>query len=304
MKAQRPALGIALIALMTVCFAAMDTAVRWLGAFLPILLLLTARYLVQAVSMGLWLAVHPRHGFRSTHPRFQALRGSLLLVTSIFSFIGLQYVPVPELTAIYMLTPLLVTLLAATVLREPVSALRWALVAGGFIGALMVIRPGSGGLGWAILLPLAGTCCYAAFQLLTRRLAGLENPLTTHFWTGFVGAAVLLPLLLAGPVDVYRALSAAPAGHLALLALIGALGTGGHLMLIVAMGLAPTATLMPFVYLQIAAAAACAWLVFQHLPDPWAWAGMGVIAVCGAASAWLNTRAVAVSPVEADTLAD
>ena len=210
MTSQRPALGIALIALMALCFAAMDTAVRWLGAFLPVLLLLTVRYLVQAISMGLWLSVHPRHGFRSAHPRFQALRGSLLLVTSIFSFIGLQYVPVPELTAIYMLTPLLVTLLAATVLREPVSALRWALVAGGFVGALMVIRPGNGGLGWAILLPLAGTCCYAAFQLLTRRLAGLENPLTTHFWTGFVGAAVLLPLLLAGPVDVHGALSRAP----------------------------------------------------------------------------------------------
>ena len=170
MTGQHPALAVALVLVMVVLFSAMDTSVRWLGGALPVLLMLSVRYLVQALAIGLWIGIDRRHSFRSRHPRFQALRGTLLLVTSGFSFFGLQYMPVPEFTAIYMLAPLLVTLLAATVLHEHVSALRWALVCGGFAGALIVIRPGSGLFGWAVLLPLAGTLAYAFFQVLWFRM--------------------------------------------------------------------------------------------------------------------------------------
>ncbi len=295
-RQQHPLLGIGLIVAMTVCFAVMDTTIRWLGSVLPVLLLLTTRYLVQAVSMALWLALDPRRGFRSAHPRFQALRGTLLLVTSGFSFVGLQYVPVAEVTAIFMLTPLLVTLLAATVLHESVSRTRWALVGGGFVGALIVIRPGAGLYGWPVLLPLAGMVAYAVFQMMTRRLSDLDDPLVTHFWTGFVGSAVLLPLLLASAIDVPALLAAASVPQWGLLLLIGACGTIGHLLLVLAMRLAPTATLMPFVYVQIGVAAALGWFVFSHLPDAWGWVGMALIAACGAAAAWLNVRTAAVAP--------
>ena len=78
--------------------------------------------------------------------------------------------------------------------------------------------------------------------------------------------------------------------------------------MIFALGLAPTATLMPFIYVQIAAAAALGWLVFGHVPDAWAWIGMSIVAACGGASAWLNVRDSASrrvdSPVAADTIAD
>ena len=86
-------------------------------------------------------------------------------------------------------------MLAATVLRETVSRLRWALVFGGFAGALVVIRPGSGAFGWVVALPLLGAVAYASFQVLTSRLAGAESPFTTHFWTGLVGTVVLWPVL-------------------------------------------------------------------------------------------------------------
>jgi drug/metabolite transporter (DMT)-like permease len=218
------------------------------------------------------------------------LRGALLLLTSGFSFVGLLYVPVAEVTAIYMLTPLLVTLLAALLLHEPVSRWRLALIAGGFVGALFVIRPGSGLFGWAVLLPLAGMTTYAVFQLLTRRLAGLEDPLTTHFWTGFVGCAVLLPALLGSGIDVAAVVRQATAQQLLLLLMIGALGTLGHLMLVLALGLGPTARLMPFVYGQIGFAALAGWWVFDRVPDGWGWFGMALIAGCGSTGAWLNTR--------------
>lgn len=289
----RPALGVALMVLATACFAAMDNASRYLGALMPVLLLLTARYVFQAVVMAAWIALDRRLSFRCEHPKFQTVRGLLLMITSAMSFYGLQHMPVAELTSIVMLTPVLVTLMAAVLLKEPVGALRWLLVLGAFAGALLVTRPGSGLFGWAVLFPLTGAVCYALFQVLTSRMAGLDPPMTTHFWTGFVGSAVLVPVLAASAVDVGGALAAAPPLHWAVMLLIGALGTFGHLLLINAFGKAPTATLMPFSFVQIPAAALIGWAVFARFPDRWALAGMVVITVCGAASAWLNVRASA-----------
>eukprot|EP01035_Chromulina_nebulosa_P008997 gene8997-12159_t len=237
----RPLLGVSLISLMAACFATMDTSVRLLGALLPVLLLFWARYCFQATAMFIWLLCRgPAGCFRSAHPRFQLARGALLAATSALSFYGVQAMPVPEFTAINMLTPLLVTLLAAWLLKEPVSVLRWALVAGGFAGALIVIRPGSGGFGWAVLYPLAGACTYASFQVLTRRLSGTESPYTTHFYTGLVGTLLVTPVLLASDIQVWETLRAAPAWQIALMLAIGALGTLGHLLLILALGMAPT----------------------------------------------------------------
>lgn len=306
MTGQRPALGIALIVLMAACFATMDTSIKYIGAFVPVLLVMWGRYLTQTLVMTAWLLRSKTSGFRAEHPRFQALRGVLLLLTSTSSFYGVQYMPVAEFTAINMLTPVVVTLLAAWVLHERVSRLRWALVCGGFAGALIVIRPGSGIFGWAVIFPLAGAFSYASFQVLTSKLAALESPYTTHFYTGLTGTLVLTPLLLASPIDVVGVLRAASHGHLALMLGIGLLGTTGHLLLILALGFAPTSTLMPFIYVQIAAAAAVSHLMLGAVPDGWAWVGMAVIAACGAASAWLNVRKAALpaSAVAADTMAD
>lgn len=304
-----PVAGIALIVGAAACFASLDTAVRFLGASVGVALLLGLRYTFHAATMSVWIALSPDKTFRTAHPRFQVLRGALLLFSSAMVFNTLRHMPVAEMTAIVMLTPLLVTLLARVWLHERVSALRWLLVAGGFAGALIVIRPGSGLFGWIVLLPLAAALSNAVFQLLTVRMAPHANPYTTNFYTGLTGMVLVLPLLLAGWQDVAATLTSAPALTLALLLAAGALGTGGHLLLVMALGKAPTATLMPFLYTQIGVAALAGWLVLGDVPDAWAWTGMAVIAVCGAASAWLNVRDAAVqqrpvSAVAADTVAD
>lgn len=309
---QRPGLGIALILFMAACFATMDTTVKFVGALVPVLVVLWARYGVQAAVMALWLARSSRRGgagFRSAHPRFQAVRGVLLLASSTFGFFGLQYLPVAEFTAITMLTPVMVTLLAATLLHEHVSRRRWLLVGGGLTGALIVIRPGSGLFGWAALLPIAGSMAYASFQVLTRKLASLESPFTTHFYTGLTGSLIVALALLASEVELLPALRSAPHSTWGLLLFIGVLGTAGHLMLVLAFGLAPTAVLMPVMYAQIGFAALVGWLVFAQAPDAWGWLGMAVVAVCGAGSAWLNVREAAaarapVSALGADTIID
>ena len=307
--AGRPVAGVVLIVLMAACFATMDTTIKVLGAFVPVLLLLWLRYAFQAVAMLGWLLAKRRgDGFRSAHPRFQMLRGALLLTTSAMSFWGVQLLPVAEFTAITMLTPVIVTLLSGWLLHEPVSRARWLLVIGGLAGALVVIRPGGGVFGWPVLLPLVGACAYAAFQLLTRRLAGIEDPYTTHFYTGLTGTLLLSAVLAASPIDVAGTLAAQPAHRLALMGMIGALGTAGHLFLILALGMGRPATLMPFMYTQIAFATGLGFLWLGAAPDGIAFGGMAVIAACGAASVWLNFREAEararVAALQADTIGE
>jgi drug/metabolite transporter (DMT)-like permease len=310
----KPGLGVALIVATAICFAGLDSTVKWVGAVVPVLVLLWARYAFQAAVMAVWLALSRRTpggaGFATAHPRFQIARGALLLTTSALSFLGLQHLPVAEFTALILLTPLIVTLLAGWVLHERVSALRWAVVVGGFVGALIMVRPGSGLLGWAALLPLAGAISYAVFQVLTSRLSTLESPYTTHFHTGLVGAGLLAPWLAGwiatGGLDVGELARQAGWHGLGLVLLAGFFGTVGHLCLILALGVAPASSLMPFMYLQIGMAALLGWWLFGHVPDRWAQLGMAVVAVCGALGAWLNLResAAPASVVAADTVAD
>ena len=289
-RGQRPLLGVCLIVLMAAGFAGMDTGVRLLRGAMPVVLMLWLRYAFQAIVMALWLSRSPNLSFHSAHPRFQLLRAALLLFTSAMIFFGLQHMPVPELTSINMLAPLLITLLAAWLLHETVSPLRWALVGGGLVGALLVIRPGSGLFGVAVLFPLAGVCTYAAYQVLTSRMSSLDNPYTTHFWTGLIGMLLVTPLLLLDGADMWAAASAANADQWLVMLSIAVLGTAGHLLLILALGMAPTSTLMPFIYTQIPIAVGLSWLVFRQWPDALAWLGMAVISACGATAAWLNLR--------------
>lgn len=299
----RPASGIAWIVATAAFFAGSDTLIKVMGAIAPVLLLLWVRYAFQAGAMALWLAPRGRAAFACAHPKFQWMRGALLLATSAMSFFGLQHMPVAEFTALGMLTPVIVTMLVAWVLKEDVSPLRWALVCGGFLGAVIVIRPGAGVFGWAAVFPLLMALCYGAFQVLTSRLASLESPYTTHFYTGFSGAVLVTPLLFVDGAAIVDALRVATPAQIGGMLAIGVCATVGHLCLIFAFGTAPMATLMPFTYAQIAWALILSWLVFRHMPDGWAWVGMLVIAACGAASAWLNVRHPQ-SVVEADTVSD
>ncbi|HOB93714.1 MAG TPA: DMT family transporter [Aquabacterium sp.] len=300
--------GIACVVGAASCFATMDTAIRYLGAHFSVALVLWARYGLHAAIMTGWLALS-RRSFASANPMFQIARGTLLAFSSTMAFAALRRMPVAEFTAIVMLTPVFATLVARGWLKERVSRLRWVLVVGGFVGALIVVRPGSGLIGWAALLPLAAAISNAAFQTMTSRFAPHEDPFTTNFYTGLTGVTIATPLLLASVADPIDTLLAAPAVQVGALAAAAVLGTAGHLLLIVALGKAPASTLMPFQYVQLGVAALAGYLAFGLAPDGFSWLGMAIIGVCGAASAWLNVRAAAdrhrpVSAVQADTVAD
>ena len=256
-------------------------------------LVLWTRYGLHAAIMTLWIALSRQRSFRTANPMFQIARGALLAFSSAMAFAALRRMPVAEFTAIVMLTPVIATLVARVWLKERISPLRWALVVGGFVGALIVIRPGSGIVGWAALLPLAAAFSNAAFQIMTSRFAPHEDPFTTNFYTGATGMAIATPILLASVADPIDTLMGAPGLQVAALTAVAVLGTSGHLMLIMALGKAPPSTLMPFQYAQLAVAALAGYIAFGVVPDGWGWVGMAIIGICGAASAWLNVRAAA-----------
>jgi drug/metabolite transporter (DMT)-like permease len=215
---------------------------------------------------------------------FQFLRGVLLMVSSLMAFASLRFMPVGEFTAIVMIAPLAVTLLAATVLKEHVSPLRWALVAGGFAGTLVIIRPGGQAFTWASLLPLLLVGTNAWFQIITSKLARTEDPVTTHLYTGWTGtliASFALPFAWTSLPDAWLWLG---------LSFMGVMATIGHFLLILAFQRAPASTLTPYLYSQIAFAMIGGLIVFDHVPDGFSLAGMVLIALCGAGGAWLTVR--------------
>lgn len=275
----------------TLLFSSMDAATKYLGGFLSVVLVVWARYTLQAgIMAAVVLRVRGGGGFRSAHPRFQILRGVLLATISVLAFYSMRQMPLAEFTAIIMLSPVLITACSGWLMKESIGPLRWLLVWGGFLGTVIVIRPGSGLFGWIVLIPLAAMIVSSAYSLITSRLALLENPYTTQFYSGAVGSVLLLPLMLLERAELLAFFSSADLVKAGLLLLIGGLGTVGHLLLIMAFSQAGTASLMPFTYAQIGFAALMSWLFFSHTPDVWAWTGMAMIAASGGATAWLNIR--------------
>lgn len=280
-----PLAGIALVLGAVACFAVLDTTTKIISASVPLLMALWFRYAFQAVATT--AMVLPRQGLRAlrtAHPKFQVLRGVLLLCSSLLAFFSLKFLPVGEFTAIVMIGPLVITLLAAYTLGERVTPLRWLLVLGGFAGTLVIIRPGGESFDWKMLLPLGVVATNTCFQLLTSKLSRTEAPLTTHLYTGWVGtllASLPLPFVWTH-IESWQLWAG--------LVLMGLAASVGHFLLILGYARAPASTLTPYLYGQIGFAMLAGWLAFSHVPDRWSVLGMAMVAFCGATGAWLTVR--------------
>jgi drug/metabolite transporter (DMT)-like permease len=278
--------GIGFAILASACFATLDTTTKSISVGTSLLVALWFRYAFQAVvtTAIVWRG-RGRKLFFTRHPRFQLSRGVLLFASSLLAFYSLKYMPVGEFTAIVLMAPLVITLLAAWTLKEHVSPMRWALVCGGFVGTLVIIRPDTQHFDWTLMLPLVLVVTNSGFQVLTGKLAReQEDPITTHVltgWTGTLLASLVLPFIWVTPPDWVA---------WAQLVLMGMMATLGHFLLILAYGRAPAATLTPYMYVQIGFAVLGGWAVFSHVPDQWTLTGMGLVALCGAVGAWLTLR--------------
>ena len=265
------------------CFAILDTTTKRVTMVVPVVMAIWARYFFQALlTTAVVLPLRGLAVFQTQNPRQQLARGVLLALVTGLAFLSLKFLPVAEFTAIVMTVPLLVTLLAARTLGEHVSPQRVWLVCGGFVGTLIIVRPGTDVFGWTLLIPLALVLINAAFQLLTSKMARTEDAMTTQIYTTWVGTALAsVPLFWFWvPVTETRVLLE--------LVLMGVAGATGHFLLIMAFERSPAGALMPYMYSQIGFAMLGGWLVFDHVPDQLSMLGIGLIALCGTAGGVLT----------------
>jgi len=264
--------------LATCCFGCLDTLSKYLVAYYPAAALVWLRYVLQTlVMMAIFL---PRMGLRlvrTSSLTLQLVRGLMLVVSSVVFVVALLHMQIAEVASIVFLAPIFVALAGGPLLGERVGARTWFALAGGFIGVLLIIRPGGDAFTWWALLPLGCACLFAGYQILTRKLAGRDDPITTLFFPGLI-ACFVVPPIFPGAFDV----PTVPL-HAAMLAAIGILGAVGHFVLIRAHALAPATLLAPFGYTQLLVVLTLGWVVFGQIPDGVALVGIALIAGSGLA---------------------
>ncbi len=279
----RPLLGVLLILASCLTLASHDGLSKHLTQLYPVFLVIWARYLAQTTLM--FTLFTPRMGRRVFHtlrPKLQVCRGLSLVCVSMLFISGLSYIPLAEATAVIFLTPLLVTI-ASALLGERVTRSQWLAVGCGLIGVMIIVRPGGALFTPAILLPFGAALSFTVYQLITRRLAATDHPVTSNFITSLVGSLVMSVLVIFNWQT--------PSLHDALLmAALGAMAMSGHLLLTNAFRFASAAALAPFTYSQIIFAGVVGLIAFGHTPDPGAIAGMAIIIASGLTMAWVQGR--------------
>lgn len=269
-------LGISLVVAAVACFAALDTATKWVSLSAPALMTVWFRYAFQAVVTGGYgLASKGRGLLRTRRPGLQLVRGCLLLASSSLAFLSLMNMPVGEYTAVTMITPVVVTLTASYLLGEFVPWSRWLCLGGGFAGALLVVAPVGAAIEPVMALPLLVVAVNASYQIVTSRLVLSDSPLTIQFYTGVIGASI------AG-LTLPWSWTQLSVGTWAVLLAMGMFSTLGHLLLTLAYAQASVSQLTPYLYFQIAFGALGGWWVFRHVPNGVAVIGILMIAGFGA----------------------
>jgi drug/metabolite transporter (DMT)-like permease len=207
-------------------------------------------------------------------PMVQLARGAFLAVATVLFFAAIATIPIADALALLFGYPLLVTVLSPLVLGEKVAARSWVAVAIGFVGILVILRPGFVALEWGSLLSIAAGGAYAAYFLATRRVSGTAHPLVTLAYTGVPGAIGLS--IVAPAYWVPPRLEDLP-----LLAGIGLSAGLGHFLLILAFERAPASVLAPLGYAEIVMATAIGYFVFGDFPDRWTWIGIAIVVASG-----------------------
>lgn len=251
-------------------FVSMDTLAKYLTARYPVSQVVWARYMFHVLLLFAWLGTRAPAVLRTRRLRLQLGRSLLLFLTTFFFFTALSFMPLVDASVIMFIGPIVLTVLAAVILREHVGARRWCGVLLGFTGALIVIRPGTAMLQPAAVFAVAAAVSYALYQITTRQLSYSDAPLTTLSYTALVGALV-------GSLFAPFGWIWPDAQGWTMMALAGLIGGLGHFCVIKSFQVAPAAVVAPFGYTSIIWSASLGYLVFGDLPDAWTIGGGALI---------------------------
>jgi len=268
--------GMALMCLGVSMFPFLNASAKYLSAEYPMPQIVWARFAGHLVFV--LVAFLPRRGWRLlvTHrPGLQIGRSFFLLASTLFFVSAIGSVQLATASAIGFATPILVTALSVPLLGEPVGIRRWTAVCIGFIGVLIIVRPGSDLMNPSVLLLLGAAVSYALYQIVTRRSGAHDSAETGIVYAALVGTVVMsfiVPFVFRAP--------ASPA-HALLFSLLGILGGFGHYLVTRAFQLAPAAFISPFGYVELIGTTILGYLIFGNVPDGATWLGAAIIIAAG-----------------------
>lgn len=290
MAADRPTLAIAMLLFAMFVFTAMDGIAKGLaGQGMPPERIILLRFVLVSVILAPVVAVRWRHNpVRTSRPLLHILRGVLLISSATLFVYAMRALPLETATAIGFAAPLYVTALSIPFLGEKVGARRWSAVGVGFLGILVILRPGSAAFVPEMLIPLFSSLCWAGGLIITRAMRGREGPLTILIWSTASGMIVIAPLGLSGwetPTPIQW-------GMLAAIALCHA---AGQYFTIRAFMMASASLLAPFSYSTIVWATLIGLFAFGSYPDAATIAGTALLVGAGL-YVWHRERQVTGQP--------
>jgi drug/metabolite transporter (DMT)-like permease len=268
-------LGALLTMLAMLCFAAMDAISKFLVADYAVGQMMWIRYIL--IFFFAWFIVRRqglRRALRTRRPGLQVVRSLIAVVEGGMFVLAFRYLPLADTHAIAATSPLIVIALGVVCLGERAGPSRWLAVLAGFIGVMMIIRPGFRSLDWPVLLPLVGAILWAGYQVLTRLAARVDSPDTSLIWSILVA---LVATTFVGPIDWQWP----TAGVWTLMVIIAALGAVSHYALIKALDYAEAGAVQPYSYTLLVWAAVLGVAVFGDVPDGWTIAGATIVVASG-----------------------
>ena len=266
--------GIWLMLLTTGLFTSLDATAKYLAQDYPVPQVLWARFSFHLVFVAAFLGTRLSVTLRSRRPGLQMTRSLLMLVTTGMFFFAVRELPLADVVAIMFVGPLFVTALSVPLLGDYVGPRRWTAVVVGFLGALVIVRPGGGIMQWVAILPVLAAFSHALYTITTRQLANHDLPMTTLFYTAALGAVVTTAIV------PFHWVTPDAAGWL-LMALLGFFGAAGHLTLIRALGYASPVVVAPLSYVSLVWSIGIGFALFGDLPDAWTLVGAALIAASG-----------------------
>lgn len=287
MTATNTRLGIWLMIGTSFVFSAQDALSRHLAAEYSVFLVVMIRYWFFAafvIALAVRRSGSLRKAAATSQPMVQIFRGLLLAGEICVMVLGFTLLGLVESHAIFACYPLLVAALSGPVLGEKVGPWRWAAIGVGFVGVLVILRPGHTVFAPAAAIPLLSAFLFALYGLLTRYVARKDTAITSFFWTGTVGAVAMTAVgiwtwePMTGP-------------DYAMMATLCVTGVAGHFMLIKCYEVAEASAVQPFAYLQMVFAAALGLLVFGEVLELNVVIGASIVVAAGLFTLWRNRRA-------------
>jgi drug/metabolite transporter (DMT)-like permease len=253
----------------------MDGFAKYLSADLPILQITWARYFFTIIFIfPIMFFFYNKQLVWSDKPKLQILRGLILLCANICFFYAISIISLAKALTLAFIAPLIVTAFSPILLGEKVGLRRWTAVIIGFIGSLVVIRPGFLEINFASLAALGTGFMYGFYLIITRKLSTSDNPLLTLLITGLVGGVIVS--FIAPFIWVKPTLS-----QWSMMAGIGVFACIGHLFLILSLKYADASKLAPLGYTEIIPNVIIGYYFFGNFPDNWTFLGLLIIVLSG-----------------------